>query len=105
MRAAAGLIVALVAGALAPAGASAADLPQQTLSGATQVLTWKGASADLTLCRLVKGEFRFTDSHGQTEIGDTRLEPVMVVRGGRPYTCVPTWQQPPHAPHHHAHPH
>lgn len=48
MRAAAGLIVALVAGALAPAGASAADLPQQTLSDATQVLTWKGASADLT---------------------------------------------------------
>src|SRR5690348_4497427 len=37
----------LAALALAPA-ASAADLPQRTLSDATQVLTWKGASADLT---------------------------------------------------------
>lgn len=48
-----------------------------------------GACADLTLCRLVEGEWRFRDSSGQEEIGDTRIEPVAVIRAGKQYPCTP----------------
>jgi dihydroorotase len=48
-----------------------------------------GAAADVTLLRLAPGEWHFTDSHGQQEVGGERLEPVMAVRAGRPYACTP----------------
>lgn len=48
-----------------------------------------GAAADLTLLRLVEGEWRFRDSHGAEEIGHRRLMPVAVLRAGRRYDCVP----------------
>jgi dihydroorotase len=48
-----------------------------------------GAAADMTLSRIVNGEFRFHDATGAEELGGTRLEPVAVLRGGRHYACSP----------------
>ncbi len=44
-----------------------------------------GAAADLSLFRLVDGEFHFRDSAGAEELGATRLDPVAVIRNGRQY--------------------
>jgi len=49
-----------------------------------------GAAADVTLLRMVNGEWRFRDAVGAEEIGGTRFEPVAVIRGGRHYACTPT---------------
>jgi dihydroorotase len=49
-----------------------------------------GAAADISLFRVVDGEFRFVDSAGEMELGGQRLEPVAVIRGGRQYACSPT---------------
>ncbi len=49
-----------------------------------------GAAADISLFRVVQGEFHFRDSAGVEEIGGTRLEPVAVVRNGRRYDCTLT---------------
>jgi dihydroorotase len=46
-----------------------------------------GAAADLTLLRLVRGEFKFRDSYGVEVTGDTRLEPAAVIRAGRRFDC------------------
>jgi dihydroorotase len=46
-----------------------------------------GAAADLTLLRVMDGEFALRDSHGETELARQRLEPVAVVRAGRLYAC------------------
>lgn len=48
-----------------------------------------GAASDLSLFRLVPGEFSFRDGAGQVEIGRARLEPVAVIRAGRRYDCPP----------------
>jgi dihydroorotase len=48
-----------------------------------------GAAADISLFRLVDGEFHFKDSAGDDELGATRLDPVSVIRNGRPYACSP----------------
>ena len=48
-----------------------------------------GAAADLTLLRLVSGEFRLRDSSGAEEVGGTRLEPVAVIRNGLRFDCTP----------------
>jgi dihydroorotase len=48
-----------------------------------------GAAADLTLLRLENGEYAFRDAAGKEEIGDTRLEPVNVIRAGQAYDCTP----------------
>ena len=53
-----------------------------------------GAEADLTLMRLVEGEWPFEDSTGVVEIGNRRLEPVSVVRAGRPHPCTPSTYRP-----------
>ncbi|TAK23103.1 MAG: amidohydrolase/deacetylase family metallohydrolase [Chloroflexota bacterium] len=49
-----------------------------------------GACADASILRLAEGEWPFTDSHGVTEIGRRRLEPVAVVRAGRVHPCAPS---------------
>jgi dihydroorotase len=46
-----------------------------------------GANADMSVFRMVDGEWQFTDAAGQTEIGGTRFEPVLTLRGGRRYDC------------------
>jgi dihydroorotase len=46
-----------------------------------------GATADLSLFRLQEGEFHFSDSAGQVELGGTRLDPVAVIRNGVRYAC------------------
>jgi dihydroorotase len=48
-----------------------------------------GAAADLTLLRLENGEYAFRDAAGKEEIGDTRLEPIKVIRAGQAYDCTP----------------
>jgi dihydroorotase len=45
----------------------------------------EGFLADITIFRLAKGEFRFEDSMKQQVIGQQKLEPVAVIRGGRIY--------------------
>jgi len=42
-----------------------------------------GQCADITLFRLVDGEFQFTDSERQSEIGKQRLEPLYTIRAGK----------------------
>ncbi len=48
-----------------------------------------GAAADVSLFRLVDGEWPFRDSSGEEETGRARLEPVAVIRAGRRYECAP----------------
>jgi dihydroorotase len=54
------------------------------------------ATADVTLLRLVEGEWRFSDSHGLEEVGGQRLEPVAVIRAGRLHRCATPgdWPRP-----------
>jgi dihydroorotase len=47
-----------------------------------------GARADLSLFRLVEGEWHFRDAAGEEEIGGKRLEPVAVIRDGLRYECT-----------------
>jgi dihydroorotase len=57
-----------------------------------------GAEADVSLLRLVEGEWPFRDTAGQVEIGEQRLEPVEVIRAGRRYPCQPAVYAPvPHS--------
>ena len=49
-----------------------------------------GAAADVSLLRLVTGEWYFRDAAGEEELGGTRLEPVAVIRGGQHYSCTPS---------------
>ena len=66
--------------------------PARALGLAGQVGTLApGAAADVTLLRLVDGEFPFKDGRGQVESGHRRLEAVSVVRAGRllPVYAVP----------------
>lgn len=58
-----------------------------------------GAEADVSLLRLVEGEWPFRDTAGRVEIGEQRLEPVEVIRAGRRYPCHPAV----YAPVHHSH--
>jgi dihydroorotase len=53
-----------------------------------------GAEADVSLLRLVEGEWPFRDTAGQVEIGERRLEPVAVIRAGRRYPCQPAVYAP-----------
>jgi dihydroorotase len=53
-----------------------------------------GAEADVSLLRLVEGEWPFRDTAGQVEIGEQRLEPVAVIRAGRRYPCQPAVYAP-----------
>src|SRR5688500_10710094 len=46
-----------------------------------------GAAADLSLLRIVEGEFPFRDGRGRVEVGRRRLEAVSVVRAGRVWAC------------------
>lgn len=48
-----------------------------------------GAAADVSLFRLVQGEWTFRDSSGVAETGGARFEPVAVIRGGRVMRCTP----------------
>ena len=48
-----------------------------------------GAEADVTLLRVVEGEFRFSDSRRRLETGTRRIEAVSVVRAGRVWSCTP----------------
>jgi predicted amidohydrolase len=48
-----------------------------------------GAEADVTLLRVVEGEFEFRDSGRRLETGNRRLEAVWVVRAGRVWSCTP----------------
>jgi dihydroorotase len=48
-----------------------------------------GALADVSLFRLVDGEWPFVDASGEVETGGTRFEPVAVIRAGRRYECTP----------------
>ena len=48
-----------------------------------------GAAADVSLFRLVQGEWAFRDSSGVEESGGTRLEPVAVIRAGHLLHCTP----------------
>jgi len=57
-------------------------------SGELGTLT-PGAAADISLFRVVEGEFDFRDSAGEAELGGARLDPVAVIRSGRHYTCSP----------------
>ena len=57
-----------------------------------------GAEADVSLLRLVDGEWPFRDTAGRVEIGRQRLEPVAVLRAGRCYPCQPAVYAPlPHS--------
>jgi dihydroorotase len=49
-----------------------------------------GAAADVSLLRLVTGEWHFRDAASEEELGGTRLEPVAVIRGGQHYACTPS---------------
>lgn len=60
-----------------------------------------GAAADISLLRLVEGEWRFRDAEGNVEIGGRRLEPVAVIRGGLLYPCAPGPAPADHHPHGH----
>ncbi|MBM3263358.1 MAG: amidohydrolase/deacetylase family metallohydrolase [candidate division Zixibacteria bacterium] len=44
-----------------------------------------GAVADIAVFELKEGEFVFTDSHGQQEMGNRKIEPVLTVRAGTVY--------------------
>jgi dihydroorotase len=46
-----------------------------------------GASADVTVFRVERGEFEFTDMDGQTRRGTERIVPEMVYKAGRRYAC------------------
>jgi len=48
-----------------------------------------GAAGDVSLFRLVQGEWAFRDSSGAEETGGARLEPVAVIRAGRVMGCTP----------------
>jgi dihydroorotase len=63
--------------------------PAQCIGRADRLGTLRpGAAADVSLLRLVDGEFRFVDAAGAEEIGGAQLEPVKVIRDGRVYDCV-----------------
>jgi dihydroorotase len=47
-----------------------------------------GAAGDVSLFRLVQGEWAFRDSSGAEETGGARLEPVAVIRAGRVMGCT-----------------
>jgi dihydroorotase len=49
----------------------------------------RGAAADVSLFRLVQGEWTFRDSSGVAETGGARFEPVAVIRAGRVLRCTP----------------
>lgn len=49
-----------------------------------------GARADVSLFRVMNGEWNFRDSSGEEEVGEIRLEPVTVIREGRRYECAPS---------------
>jgi dihydroorotase len=53
-----------------------------------------GAVADVSLLRLVAGEWPFRDTAGRVEIGERRLGPVAVIRAGRHYPCQPAVYAP-----------
>ena len=61
-----------------------------TLSGRLRV----GADADVSIIRLLDGDFELTDARGATRQGKQLLLPVETIRNGRRYP-----------PHHSAHPH
>jgi len=48
-----------------------------------------GAQADVSLFRLVDGEWPLVDASGEVETGGRRFEPVAVIRAGRRYACTP----------------
>ena len=48
-----------------------------------------GAAADVTLLRMVEGEWHLHDSHGAEEVGGTLLEPVGAIRDGRYVASTP----------------
>jgi len=48
-----------------------------------------GAAGDVSMFRLVQGEWTFRDSSGVEETGGTRLEPVAVIRNGHVLGCTP----------------
>jgi dihydroorotase len=57
-----------------------------------------GAEADVTVLTLANGEFHLPDTKGRVEVVGRRLEPVLVVRGGRIHTCTPaSYPTPAHA--------
>lgn len=70
----------------------AAEEARQALIGRTGELGTlaPGAATDVSLFRVVSGEFHFRDSAGVEEIGGARLEPVAVIRNGRRYDCTLT---------------
>ena len=49
-----------------------------------------GAAADVSLLRMVEGEWRLRDSAGAEELGGMLLEPVGAVRGGRYVGSTPS---------------
>ena len=55
-----------------------------------------GAEADVTLLRIVEGEFQFSDAMRRVETGSRRIEAVSVVRAGRVWPCTTA----PHVPAH-----
>jgi dihydroorotase len=65
--------------------------PAQCIGRADELGTLRpGSAADVSLLRLVDGEFRFVDAAGAEEIGGTRFEPVSAIRAGRVYDCTPS---------------
>lgn len=48
-----------------------------------------GALADVVVLEKQSGEFPFIDSEGRTEIGNTMLEPIHILRGGQPVPVLP----------------
>jgi dihydroorotase len=53
-----------------------------------------GREADVTLLRIVEGEFQLSDSGGALETGNRRIEAAAVVRAGRVWPCT-TAAHPP----------
>jgi dihydroorotase len=46
-----------------------------------------GAMADVSMFRMVDGEWQFMDAAGQVETGGTRFEPMATLRAGRRFDC------------------
>jgi dihydroorotase len=53
----------------------------------------RGAVGDVVVLAVREGEFAFLDSRGVERVGSQKLEPVVVVRGGRVYEPT-TWRGP-----------
>jgi dihydroorotase len=64
--------------------------PAECIGRSTELGTLApGAAADVTLLRILDGEFDLRDSAGMSEVAATRLEPVGVIRNAAYYACSP----------------